>query len=840
MLEHYKPETLEAAVQDFWKTHQCFKTNNALNQKEKFYCLCSFPYPSGNLHVGHVRNYVLGDASARYQRMLGKQVLHPMGWDAFGLPAENAALKNNTHPAQWTYGNIKRMRQQLERLGLSYDWDREIATCHPSYYQWEQWLFIQLFQKGLAYRKTSKINWDPVDQTILANEQVINGRGWRSGALIERRAIPQWFLKISDYADVLLEDLEKLTGWPKAVKTMQTHWIGRSEGTMIEFAVLDCVGFKHIEVFSTRVDTIMGVTYLAIAAEHPVSRYLATQNSALSAFIEHYQNIPTAEMITATQEKAGIFTGLYAEHPLTKTHIPIWVANFVTIEYGSGAVMGVPAHDTRDFEFAQIYHLALKTVIHSREAEAHSSFQTPYTQPGILVNSGEFTGLDSEAAKKVIMRQLSQQGIARPSIQYRLKDWGISRQRYWGTPIPIIYCDHCGTVAVPEKDLPVVLPEKVNFQPGSSFLKQIPEFYETTCPQCQRPAHRETDTFDTFIESSWYFIRFIDPQAAQMIPEDAAKWLPVDQYIGGIEHAILHLLYSRFIYKVLYNLKLLHQSQQPTQEPFKVLLTQGMVLKDGVKMSKSKGNVVDPDELIKTYGADTIRLFALFAAPPEQSLEWSDKGIVGAYRFLKRLWHFVSQYHQSCLASSQAASLPPLNKPQKTLKKNIHMLLQLIRRDYEKTQFNTVIANCMELLNTLQTAKRTIQALPSDEKDNWQSLIGEGLEILLKGLSPIVPHITHYLWQQLKPNTVILDEPWPTVDETALQVDEITVVVQINGKRRAIFQASVDTELEAIKKLAIEQEKVEFYLQELTIKKIIVVPSKKQSPLLLNIVTNIA
>lgn len=833
----YTPASLEADVQQFWKENQCFKINETQVHKEKFYCLCAFPYPSGELHVGHVRNYVLGDAIARYQRMQGKAVLHPMGWDAFGLPAENAALQKKVQPAEWTYSNIKRMREQLQRLGLSYDWDRELMTCDPNYYRWEQGLFTKLVEKGLAYRKTSWVNWDPVDQTILANEQVIDGRGWRSGALIERRAIPQWFLKISEYAESLLNDLDNLEEWPEAVKTMQRNWIGRSEGVIIQFPILENPQHKALEVFSTRPDTLMGVSFLAIAPNHPLAQQVAKSNQNVLAFINHCLSLSTAEAAIATQKKEGIFTGFYAEHPIQKTQLPIWIANFVTVDYGTGAVMAVPAHDTRDFEFAQIYHLPIYPVIAPLEGELPDYTQAAYTGNGRLIHSGGFTGLTSEKAKKAIAHYLTSNNYGRESVQYRLRDWGVSRQRYWGTPIPIIYCKDCGTVPVPEKDLPVVLPEKVESIEGTSPLSQIPDFYHTTCPRCHGPAHRETDTLDTFVESSWYFIRFINPHLDQMISEAANHWLPVDQYIGGIEHAVLHLLYSRFFYKLLHDLNLLNTPLSSPREPFKGLLTQGMVLKDGVKMSKSKGNTVDPSALIKKYGADTIRLFSLFAAPPEQSLEWSDSGVVGAHRFLNRLWNFVmGQQNGLKLSASLTFEYSSDNLPQQAVRHQIHKCLQLACQDYERYQFNTVIATCMKLLNLLQEANFSLDKASPTEKQDWQSIIYEGISILLRLLAPIVPHITHVLWEKLNFTIPLLEATWPEPAKEALTVQQASIVVQINGKRRSVMTIDSGMDIETIKTQVLNAPQLQSYFQGYILKKMIVVPAKAQSPLLINIV----
>jgi leucyl-tRNA synthetase len=837
MSSAYQPNVIESAVQDYWKSNHCFKINENAIEKEKFYCLSAFPYPSGELHVGHVRNYVLGDVIARYQRMLGKHVLHPMGWDAFGLPAENAALKKGAQPAQWTYQNIERMRAQLQRLGLSYDWDRELMTCKPNYYRWEQWFFTKLVENGLAYRKTSWVNWDPVDQTILANEQVIDGRGWRSGAQVEKRAIPQWFIKISDYAEQLLQDLEHLTEWPDAVKIMQRNWIGRSEGTLIQFKIENHSQISALEVFTTRVETLMGVSYLGIAPDHPLAQHVAQHDEHMQQFIAHCLTLPTAEASMATQKKEGYFTGLYAIHPLTQAPLPIWIANFVTMDYGTGAVMAVPAHDARDFEFAQGYHLPIQPVIEPSDDILPDYTQGAYTTAsGTLIHSGEFTGLTVEKAKQAITNCLIQRQCGKPHVQYRLRDWGVSRQRYWGTPIPIIYCDQCGTLPVPEKDLPVVLPEHVEFTEAKSPLTQLETFYTTTCPQCHQTARRETDTFDTFFESSWYFIRFIDPQAAHMIPEVAPHWLPVDQYICGIEHVILHFLYARFFYKLLNDLDVLKLPKNHLAEPFKRLLTQGMVLRNGVKMSKSKHNTVDPGTLIEQYGADTIRLFSLFAAPPEQSLEWSDSGVLGAHRFLNRLWQFATtQITPHHLVLDDVSTL---NEAQKQLRTALYQLLQTIHNDYKRSQFNTVISSAMKLLNTLHGAIPDVEAAPEAERLQWDALLREGISILLRVLAPLVPHITHILWQQLNFEGLILDAKWPEIDNAALQAAQQTIVVQINGKRRALFTVDSTVDMEKIKTTAMDLPAVQPYLQGKTIKKIIGVPAKTHAPLLVNIVAH--
>jgi leucyl-tRNA synthetase len=827
MQEEYQPKRIEPEIQKFWQDHNSFKVTEDLN-KEKFYCLSMFPYPSGSLHVGHVRNYVLGDVIARYQRMLGKNVLHPIGWDAFGLPAENAAIKQGIAPAQWTYANIDHMRAQLKKLGLSFDWSREITTCRPEYYRWEQWLFVQLYKKGLVYKKNALVNWDPVDQTVLANEQVIQGRGWRSGALIERKEIPQWFFKITAYAEELLTDLESLVHWPDEVKTMQRNWIGRSCGCTIQFS-LDHSSFPSLEVFTTRPDTLYGVSFLAVSPQHPLAEAAAKQNPTIAQFIESFQATPVAEAATATLEKQGVASGFTAQHPLTAQPIPIWIANYVRSDYGCGAVMGVPAHDERDFEFAQQYQLPIHPVLEPLTDQASETTLSPFTEPGRLIHSGPFSGLTSAQAHSAIEAALVEKGLGGPKIQYRLRDWGISRQRYWGTPIPIIYCEDCGAVPVPEKDLPVVLPEEMTVTGQGSPLKNCPEFYTVTCPQCQKSARRETDTFDTFVESSWYYARFACPSQQNSMLDDRAKyWTPVDQYIGGIEHAVLHLLYARFFHKVLRDLGLINSN-----EPFTRLLTQGMVLKDGAKMSKSKGNTVDPETLIQTYGSDTLRLFVLFAAPPEQSLEWSESGVEGAHRFLKRLWSFA--YHHPWLRELNETCTKNLTDPidwsqlsttQRQLRRQIYELLQSAKNDYERQQFNTVVASCMKLLNLLQSASQTLVTEPEAEKTSLKRIMQQGLSILLRLLAPIVPHITQVLWQELGFAGLILKATWPKVAADALTVEKIDWVIQVNGKLRAHLSLDPDMEEAVIKSSVLNHVQVKRYTENQAIKKVIIVPKK--------------
>jgi leucyl-tRNA synthetase len=818
MQEQYDPQTIEEQAQKYWEENQTFSADEQPG-KETFYCLSMFPYPSGRLHMGHVRNYTIGDVIARYQRMQGKNVLQPMGWDAFGLPAENAAIKNQVPPAKWTYENIDYMRGQLKRLGFGYDWKREIATCRPEYYRWEQWFFTRLFEKGLVYNKTAMVNWDPVDQTVLANEQVIDGRGWRSGALVERREIPQWFLKITDYAEELLSDLDKLDGWPEQVRTMQRNWIGRSEGVELEFGLEGSE--QTLSVYTTRPDTLMGVTYVGIAAEHPLARQAAERNPALQAFIDECRNTKVAEADMATMEKKGMATGIIAVHPVSGRQVPVWVANFVLMEYGSGAVMAVPAHDQRDWEFARKNDLPIEQVIQPEEDAIEVDLeQGAFTEKGVLINSGEFSGLSSTQAFDAIAAWLEEAGKGSRRVNFRLRDWGVSRQRYWGCPIPIINCPDCGPVPVTEDQLPVVLPEDVAFDGVGSPIKKMPEFYETTCPRCGGKAEHETDTFDTFFESSWYFARFACRDNDQaMLDERADHWLPVDQYIGGIEHAILHLLYARFFTKLMRDLGLVS-----VDEPFSRLLTQGMVLKDGVKMSKSKGNTVDPQELIQQYGADTVRLFTMFAAPPEQSLEWSDSGVEGAHRFLKRLWSMVHQ-HREC---GLVPELDPaaLDDAQKDLRRKLHQTLEKVSDDVGRRQtFNTAIAANMELLNELGRFQ--------DTSDQGRALFQEALEAIVLMLSPIVPHIAHGLWHELGHADAIIDQAWPVVDESALAQDSIELVVQVNGKLRGHIRVAANASREAIEEMAIANENVQRFVDDKTIRKIIVVPGK-----LVNVVAN--
>ncbi|QTR55260.1 leucine--tRNA ligase [Thiothrix unzii] len=863
MQEQYSPQTLEPQVQQFWDANRAFEVKEDPD-REKYYCLSMFPYPSGVLHMGHVRNYTIGDVIARFQRMRGKNVLQPMGWDAFGLPAENAAIKNNTAPAAWTYKNIDYMRTQLKSMGLGIDWSREIATCTPEYYRWEQWFFTQLYEKGLVYRKKSTVNWDPVDQTVLANEQVIDGRGWRSGALIEQREIDQWFLKITAYADELLEEINNMPGWPQQVRTMQENWIGRSEGVELEFGLQG--SDSKLSVFTTRPDTLMGVTYVAVAAQHPLALQSAVSNPDLAAFIDDCKQVKVAEADMATMEKKGMATGAMAIHPLTGEAVPVMVANFVLMSYGSGAVMAVPAHDQRDWEFAQAYGLAVKQVIASLDGREVDLSAAAFTEKGVLIDSGEFSGLTSAEAFEAIANHLTANAKGRRRVNFRLRDWGVSRQRYWGCPIPIIYCDDCGAVPVPEKDLPVVLPEDVTFdETGGSPIKRMPEFYQTTCPCCGKPATRETDTFDTFFESSWYYARYTCPDSNEaMLDSRANYWLPVDQYIGGIEHAILHLLYSRFFHKLMRDAGMVE-----SDEPFNNLLTQGMVLAEtffrdketggqdwfapnavsverddkgrvvgatlladgqsvqagGVtKMSKSKNNGVDPQEMIEKFGADTLRLFSMFAAPPDQSMEWSDSGVEGAQRFLRRLWKQV--FDHLALGATVALNVGSLDDAQQALRRKVHQTVQKVTDDMARRHtFNTAIAANMELSNDI--------ARFTDESEQGRAVRHEALEKAVLMLAPIIPHICHTLWNALGDNAAVVDASWPEVDSAALVQNTLELIVQVNGKVRGKIQVSAATSEDDIKAAALSNENVCKFLSGVTVQKVIVVKGR-----LVNIVAN--
>lgn len=810
MESEYQPERIELQTQQYWEENKVFKAVEDPN-KEKYYCLSMFPYPSGRLHMGHVRNYTIGDVISRYQRMQGKNVLQPMGWDAFGLPAENAAIKNNVPPAKWTRENIDYMRDQLKRLGLGYDWDRELATCDADYYKWEQWLFTKLYEKGLVYKKTAGVNWCPNDLTVLANEQVIDGKCWRCDTSVEKKDIPQWFMKITDYADELLDELDNLKGWPEQVRTMQRNWIGRSQGVEISFGLAG--RDEKLNVFTTRPDTLMGVSYVAVAAEHPLAAEAAKKYANVAAFIKDCAMTDTAEASMETMEKKGIDTGLKAIHPISGDHVPVFIANFVLMGYGSGAVMAVPAHDQRDWEFATKYGLSINQVIAPINNEECDLSEEAFTAKGKLINSGEFDGLTSEQAFEKIAAFLESNNTGEKCTTYRLRDWGVSRQRYWGAPIPIINCQKCGEVAVPEKDLPVKLPEDIEFDGVGSPIKKMPAFYQTTCPACGGKAERETDTFDTFMESSWYYARYTSADNDQaMLDERANYWLPVDQYVGGIEHAILHLLYARFFNKLMRDVGL-----TSNDEPFENLLTQGMVLKDGAKMSKSKGNTVDPQGLIEEYGADTARLFMMFAAPPEQSLEWSDAGVEGASRFLKRLWRQV--YDHVAAGRVEKLNISALNETQKTLRRQTHATIAKVGDDIgRRYTFNTAIASVMELINSLAKFR--------DDSEQGRAVLEESLSAIVLLLSPIVPHITHELWKTLGHTSLLLEQAWPKVDESALVKENLEIIVQVNGKLRSRIEVNASASKDDIEQLALSDENVQRFTEGKQVVKVIVVPGK--------------
>jgi leucyl-tRNA synthetase len=819
MQEQYTPQSVEAAAQKLWNDNNSFVVTED-KSKEKYYCLAMFPYPSGKLHMGHVRNYTIADVIARFQRLQGKNVLQPMGWDAFGLPAENAAIKNNTAPAKWTYENIDYMKNQLKELGFGYDWTRELATCQPSYYKWEQWFFTRLYEKGMVYKKTSAVNWCPKDLTVLANEQVIDGCCWRCDAQVERKEIPQWFIRITDYAEELLDGLDDLHGWPEQVRTMQKNWIGKSRGVEMTFALSNPVGdINSFDIYTTRPDTLMGVTYLSLASEHPITQTLAKSNPAIADFALECKEQSVAEADMATMEKKGIDTGVTAIHPLTGETVPVWVANYVLMDYGSGAVMAVPAHDQRDFEFAKKYNLAIEQVIAPSDGADGDVDEAAYLEKGTLVNSGEFTGLDYEAAFDAIAAKLAEQGCGKVTTNYRLRDWGVSRQRYWGSPIPMFNTEDQIEIPVPADKLPVLLPEDVVMDGIHSPLKADPNWCKAELDG--KPVEHETDTFDTFMESSWYYARFTSPNFSEgMLDSDAANyWLPVDQYVGGIEHAILHLLYARFYHKLMRDEGLLS-----SDEPFTKLLCQGMVLKDGTKMSKSKGNTVDPQELINRYGADTVRLFTMFAAPPEQSLEWNDSGVEGANRFLKRLWRLV--YTNTEHDSVDALAIDSLNEAQKDVRRKTHATIQRVTDDYGRRQhFNTAVAAVMELCNEVSKL--------DDNGGQNSAVIREAANAVVVLISPIAPHISQQLWQELGNSDLVIDAAWPSVDESALIKTSIEIVVQVGGKVRAKLQVAADADKDSIEKMALDDANVQKFIDGKTIRKVIVVPGK-----LVNIVAN--
>ncbi|MCK7458236.1 leucine--tRNA ligase [Idiomarina aminovorans] len=851
MQEQYNPSKIESAMQKRWQEQDVF-TAKEQSGKDKFYCLSMFPYPSGKLHMGHVRNYTLGDVISRHQRMLGKNVMQPIGWDAFGLPAENAAIQNKTAPAKWTYQNIDYMRDQLKSLGFGYDWTRELATCSPDYYRWEQWFFTKLYEKGLVYKKNATVNWDPVDQTVLANEQVIDGCGWRSGAKVEQKEIPQWFIKITDYAEELLDDLDQLDGWPEQVKAMQRNWIGRSEGVEIDFNVTSLE--QTLRVYTTRPDTLYGVTYMGVAAQHPLAIEAAKSNPELANFIEDCKNSKVAEADIATMEKLGMDTGIKAIHPMTGEEIPVWVANFVLMDYGSGAVMAVPAHDQRDWEFATKYQLEIRPVIQPISGDSDIE-KAAITEKGTVINSDSYNGMSSAQAFDAIAAELNKKGIGERKVNYRLRDWGVSRQRYWGTPIPMLNLENGESVPVPEDQLPVRLPEDVVMDGVNSPIKSDPEWRKTQYNG--QPAEHETDTFDTFMESSWYYARYCSAQTddAMLDPEKANYWLPVDQYIGGIEHAILHLLYARFFHKLLRDTGLVE-----SDEPFKRLLCQGMVLADSYyredekggkqwvspldvnierdekgaiaaakhkqdgqpvsiggmsKMSKSKNNGIDPQTMVERYGADTVRLFMMFAAPPEMTLEWSDSGVEGAQRFLRRLWKLTYDLTNA----GGACSGQSFNTSQKQLRRELHKTIAKVSDDMGRRQhFNTAIAAIMELLNHLQKAPL--------ESDADRQVLAESIDAMVRMLAPITPHICEQLWQELGHQEPLSFADWPTVDESALVEEEKLIVVQINGKVRAKLTVPADASAEQVEQLAFDEEAVQKYTEGKEVRKKIYVPGK--------------
>lgn len=815
----YDFKNIEEKWQKKWEDNGAFKINEDDNGKPKYYALEMFPYPSGNLHMGHVRNYSIGDVVARYKKMQGYNVLHPMGWDSFGLPAENAAIKNGLDPAEWTWSNIDNMRGQLKRLGFSYDWDREVATAKPDYYKFTQWMFEQLYKHNLAYKKKSYVNWCPSCKTVLANEQVVNGKCERCKSEVGKKDLEQWFFKITDYAQRLLDDIDKLGGWPDKVKSMQTNWIGRSEGAEIRFKIdgMD----KELTVYTTRPDTIFGVSYMVIAPEHPVVGELikgSETEAECREFIKKVQNQSEIVRSATDTEKEGVFTGTYLIHPFTGEKIPLYLANYVFLDYGTGIVMGVPAHDQRDFDFAKKYNLPIKIVIQPKGQNMKSEDMTEaFAAEGIMENSGQFNGMDSKEALDSIIKYIDEKGIGEKKVNFRLRDWLISRQRYWGAPIPVVYCEKCGEVLVPEEQLPVILPENVEFTgQGKSPLSECDEFVNTTCPKCGGPAKRETDTMDTFVCSSWYYLRYCDPHNDKM-PFDKEKtdyWMNVDQYIGGVEHAILHLLYSRFFTKALHDFGYLS-----CEEPFENLLTQGMVLKDGTKMSKSLGNVVSPEEIIEKYGADTARLFILFAAPPERDLDWNDTAVEGAYRFLNRVWRAVEDL--KCYVISDTSDMSDLNDDDKKLRLAVHTTIKKVTADCERFSFNTAISSVMKMVNALYVYKEKVN------KENYnKSVITEALESLVILLCPFVPHISSELWELMGKETDITSENWLKYDDNALVVDEIEIVLQINGKIRDKLKINPDMSPDEMKELALESEKIQELIDGKEIVKCIAVPKK--------------
>ena len=806
----YNPREIEESAQNYWEDKRVFESIED-QEKEKYYCLCMFPYPSGRLHMGHVRNYTIGDVVSRYQRMHGKNVLQPMGWDAFGLPAEGAAIKNNMAPSKWTRQNIEYMKYQLKMLGFGYDWSRELATCDPDYYKWEQWMFTRLFEKGIAYRSDAIVNWDPVENTVLANEQVIDGKGWRSGATIERRNMPQWFLRITDYCEELLEGLDDLD-WPEQVKVMQRNWIGRSEGYEIDFEIphLDTA----ISVYTTRTDTLFGATYLALAPEHPIVQEIASLDNNVQEFLEDTKSQAVSEEALEKMEKKGVPLGFNAINPINGEEIPVWTANFVLMTYGTGSIMSVPAHDQRDHDFAKKYDLNIQPVIRSNDKGSNHDFnKEAYIEEGILFNSGNYDGVSSAQAKDQIGELLTDKNAAKKVINYRLRDWLISRQRYWGAPIPVLTNEQGDLVSESDENLPVSLPEEVEFDGVHSPLKTMSDFYEVNDRDI--PLVRETDTFDTFMESSWYYARFCSSDSDEAMLDDRAKyWLPVDLYIGGIEHAILHLLYARFYHKLLRDEGLVEGN-----EPFKRLLTQGMVLNDGAKMSKSLGNTVDPEEMIQNYGADTVRLFMMFTSPPEQSLEWSDTAINGSYRFLKKLWKLIKTHQDSIKDIPSISSNEKFNGNQNKLRRKTHQTISKVTDDIgRRYTFNTAIAAVMELVNEVSAFN------VDDELD--RQVIKEAIESILLLLSPIVPHICHQLWLDINHDQPIIDARWPKYDSSLLKSETSLIVVQVNGKLRSKLEVDASISEDELKSMALSDEKVVRFIDGNEIKKIIVIPEK--------------
>ncbi|MEI7474756.1 MAG: leucine--tRNA ligase [bacterium] len=818
--EQYTPQEIEKKWQKVWDEQKIYKTSDEFD-KPKYYALSMLPYPSGRLHMGHVRNYTITDVIARYKKMNGYNVLHPMGWDSFGLPAENAAIQSNANPAQWTISNIDYMREQLKTLGLSYDWDREVTTCKPDYYRWTQWLFLEFYKAGIAYKKTAPVNWCPDCSTVLANEQVEDGVCWRCSTVVEKKNLSQWFLKITDYAEELLTDLDKLKGWPDSVKLMQKNWIGKSTGTILKFKV---EGAENIEipVFTTRPDTVFGVSYLVVAPEYSTIDKLTTAENKKSVenYVEAAKRTSEIERTSTEREKTGVPLGTYVINPFNGQRIPLWTADYALIEYGTGAVMGVPAHDTRDFAFAKKYELPIKEVIKNAENTSDEELEEAYTESGIMFNSGEFDGLDNITGKAKITEWAEKSNCGNAQVQYRLRDWLISRQRYWGTPIPVVYCDKCGVVGVPENQLPVLLPEDVDFKVhGKSPVSTSETFVNTTCPTCGGAATRETDTMDTFMCSSWYFLRYIDPKNTEK-PFDfdlVNNWMKVDQYVGGIEHAILHLLYSRFFVKVLRDRGLLN-----FDEPFDNLLTQGMVLKDGAKMSKSKGNTVDPDEIFKHYGADTARLFILSDTPPQRDLDWSDEGVEGCYKFLNRVWRLIKSCEENLIFGFEI-NAAELSSENKALLRETHRAINKISNDItQEFQFNTAISKCREFVNSIYDYVNN----KKDYSEQDKQVLSNSIITLIKLMSPIVPHLCDEVWSSLGGKSSLFLEEWPKYDASLAVSDEATIVVQINGKVREKLVLPVNSEEETVKKLAFESEKVTQYTDGKQIAKIIYVPNK--------------